>query len=388
MKISLLRHKENFNQVFAESLILYFQQRYSCALNITWQKSKKHDYSIVNDQLNVIYPENIKRTKLNPLTAEFNWNKNKLKHLLQRLYVFMSVRFPFEDLFSHDYLTVLGDKSLLKNCVFIPGNHSHRIINIDKNICTVFSKKGSMLSLTITDAKVRLAHKELKAPQVFEHNFEQGWYDEERVIGLPYNRLGNPALQQKVLSRCEQNLRQLYVKTTTEIACDEYINMLYGGLSDHISQKFSEQDKIAYLNILDSILAAFTPVHEEKLTHALSHGDFQPANILCASDDYWIIDWEYAQNRTIFYDALVFNLESRFISDLAMRLINFHEALKHNRDFFDWTGFSLSASNSHYLFIFLLEDLTLKLRESNNQQDGLKDYFNEIDMFLRTLSSH
>jgi len=50
---------------------------------------------------------------------------------------------------------------------------------------------------------------------------------------------------------------------------------------------------------------------------ALTHGDFQPGNILVDGDRVWLIDWEYSARRQVGYDALVYALCSRFPSPLT-----------------------------------------------------------------------
>ena len=100
-----------------------------------------------------------------------------------------------------------------------------------------------------------------------------------------------------------------------------------------------------------------------KVDLVITHGDFQPANILCSKDDFWIIDWEYSNRRSIFYDALVFDLECRFPIGLGARLNEKMNQLSTMKDYLNWTGQSLNNSNSYYFAIFFLEDLLLRMRE-------------------------
>ena len=61
---------------------------------------------------------------------------------------------------------------------------------------------------------------------------------------------------------------------------------------------------------------------------ALSHGDFQPGNIMVAKGhvtDFRIIDWENVAQRSVWYDRLVLGLSSRYGGTLAERMARFIE---------------------------------------------------------------
>ena len=59
---------------------------------------------------------------------------------------------------------------------------------------------------------------------------------------------------------------------------------------------------------------------------SLTHGDFQPGNVLIPTGNdgrIWIIDWEDASVRARCYDAMTWMLCSRFPIDLAGRIRRF-----------------------------------------------------------------
>lgn|GEM_PF-4902584 len=45
-----------------------------------------------------------------------------------------------------------------------------------------------------------------------------------------------------------------------------------------------------------------------KLITAVTHGDFEPGNIIANGDRYWLTDWEYSDRRQAAYDGLVYVL--------------------------------------------------------------------------------
>ena len=68
MKIELLRKRENFLQIFKDSTFNFFIKNYDL------DELTKTKY-VINDRLNVIYPINIKRNRLNNLVSEFRYHK-------------------------------------------------------------------------------------------------------------------------------------------------------------------------------------------------------------------------------------------------------------------------------------------------------------------------
>ena len=387
MKISLLRQKEDFNTVFAKSLSQYLTSRFSWQGDIAWDNSLGTAKFIVNDQLNVIYPAHINRNLLAPLTAEFKWHKNPARHLLQTIYTYLAVRFPFESFMSSGSCCITHAENILPNIVFIPGNHSHRLINENKNISTVFHKWQSNVLLTITDAKIRLEHAYLHVPKVLEHNFQEGWYDEERVIGLPYNRLSDKNLQQKIITQCRQDLHLLYQKNNEIVPVKEYVETLTDKATFLLSGYSDPEALSSIKNTVNKIMILLNEHLAAPVSLVLTHGDFQPANILCTEQNFWIIDWEYAQNRSIFYDALIFELSARFSHDLSSRLIILKNKVDTGECFFSWSGEELDRGKVYYLYLFLLEDIILKLHENavndtSKINENILCYINEISTFL------
>ena len=98
------------------------------------------------------------------------------------------------------------------------------------------------------------------------------------------------------------------------------------------------------------------------ITLALSHGDFQAANILSEDEKIWLIDWEYAAIRSIYFDSLCMRVNSRFHKGLARRLEDFAGDLCHNTQFI-FLPTPLHKGNVEMLWVFLMEEFMLKLCE-------------------------
>jgi len=394
MKISLLREREDFDAIFINSLSKYLKNRYQWSGTLGFKLIPKSKEFIVNDLLNVFYPESMSREHLWALTQEFSWHPSPIKTLLQKVYIFLAVRFPLEKFLSSSRFYITDERGDLDGVVIIPGNHSIRLVDTYKNICTVICKDGFDKKLLIKDAQVRLDNSNLNVPKIIELNNQEGWYQEDRVIGLPLNRLDNELVKEQLLIKCQNDLKKLYSQSLLKIDMSLFVKNIVediNGLAEQIKPSLEFNIKKKLLAIIGLITNKITLSNDNDFSVCDSHGDFQPANILCSDEDFWIIDWEYSKQRSIFYDALVYELEFRLSDDLSTRLTAFFIKIQSGNEFFSWTGRCLDKNNIQYFYVFILEDLLLKLQELSsvaiiNKNNKLNPYLIEIQLFLSSLN--
>jgi len=155
----------------------------------------------------------------------------------------------------------------------------------------------------------------------------------------------------------------------------EYVEWLAGQAQAHIvaNHLLSEEQKRSLLQTVDHLLAqisAFQPAVGGHIFTAVTHGDFQPANILVNRDGVWLIDWEYLARRQAGYDALVFALRSRFPAGLAKRLRRIVSEGDSTQPLplADWPGLNWQDASWRRVHwrLFLLEELALYLEENAN----------------------
>lgn len=385
MKIHLLRKRENFLKIFRKSISVFTQEKYQ------YTSHTNIDY-IINDYLNIVYPSKINRNDLADLVSEFKYHRKFYRRILQFIYTFLAIRWPFEIITSSESMVISIPTVAKGRWVFIPGNHSIRVVDLDKNRCFVFLKSGFNNKFIESDVSIRLKNTWLKAPKVFQQN--SGWYEEERVVGLPWNRLSSDDLKKKFIIKVQGQLSRLYRQTIVKTPLSSYTSQTCNNILSLLNASFfslSGKDKSAIRNfvgaqkfLLDSCF------DDENLDLVQTHGDFQPGNILCSKDDFWIIDWEYSNQRSIFYDALVFDLECRFPSGLSVRLDKKINELSVMNDYLKWTGRSLDNKKSYYFSIFFLEDLLLRMNEISVESiqaksEALSDYLAEIPIIQELL---
>ena len=150
--------------------------------------------------------------------------------------------------------------------------------------------------------------------------------------------------------------------------CDNILSILgvsFSSLSN--KEKYIISNFVAELKLL---LGSYS--NDVNIDLVSTHGDLQPGNIMCSKDDFWIIDWEYSDQRSIFYDALVFDLECRFPSGLSTRFNKKINELGNIEGYLEWTGQPLDDNRSYYFSVFFLEDLLLRMCEVSTDSIQIK----------------
>jgi len=340
---------------------------------------------VVNDYLNVIYPSKINRNDLVDLVSEFKYHPKAYRWILQSAYTFLAIRWPLETITSSDKIVISMPISAKEKWVFIPGNHSIRVIDLDENRCFVFLKSEFNNKFIESDINIRLEHAWLKTPKMIQQ--KNSWYEEQRVVGLPWNRLSSVDLKKKVIVEVQNQLLKLYQKTVVNVPLIDYVPQLRNNILSMLSASFSslsDEEKDIISNFTGELeLLLVNHSGDINIDLVSTHGDFQPGNILCSKDDFWIIDWEYSNQRSIFYDALVFDLECRFPSGLGARLNKKINELDGMDDYLEWTGQPLDNDKSYYFSVFFLEDLLLRMDEVSvdpilTKSEALSTYLAEL----------
>lgn len=392
MKISLLLKRENFYKIFKSTIQAFFTHNNNKTLKVSSSSVKGAQKFIVNKHLNIIFPDTISRDSLYPLIREYSWNSSFYKRLLQGLYTFISIRLPFQILFSDKSLFFITDIDM-SSYVFIPGNHSIRIIDFSSNSSIVLLKKGSDFNYLLKDAEVRLLFNKINIPKILHIDYDYKYFIEERIIGIPWNRLSDNLCKVDFLNFARLDLSYIYAQTQEELIISSYVKSLIYNINSVLS-KYPDGQKKLLLEftslIIKRLMLNLNKYVDDCIIICDTHGDFQPANIICSDDKFWLIDWEYSYKRSIFYDALTFFVESRITVGFSLRLSKFMSDLKNGNVFFEWTGANLNYDVFYYLDIFLLEDILLKINEASssgihNKVDTLYPYLSEIYDYVKKI---
>jgi hypothetical protein len=396
MKLKQLMNREMFPEIFESSLGDYLTTRTSWEGKIVWGKFARHGATnlLANSELNLIFPVSCDSRKLTILAAEYAFNENLLKRLLQGLYIKLSVLPLVRYLFSSYKLHITNLPVDFSNICILPGNNTIRIVDFDADECVVILKKGFDAKKFKNTILVRSTYADIPGPKIKSYNLEEGWYREEKIVGLPANRVQDQLQRKAAVDETKLFLAGMYSNTRViEEALswrlskfqdvDEAISVLPTCI-DKLLIKRLYSIKILLFGLFDS---NFT--ESEGISTALTHGDLQDANLLIPAHDrvcsVYVIDWEYAGKRCSHYDWFVYGLLSRSPKGLMKRihyLLNIHTS---NKIQFDWYDFSSVNQNQlkKLIILFLMDDFLFRLHDANRPgfgktPDGLEVFLDEV----------
>lgn len=359
MKISLLNAREAFETIFARSLELFTQDFINRPVKVV--PAGQGDLAFrQNAQLNLIYPVATRPADLRALSAEFRYAARLPARLLQTAYCTLAVTPPISSLLSPKAFDLVDATPEMAKWVFLPGNHTIRIIDLGKNRSIVFAKDGFEKHFFLNDVRIRASRPELPAPRVLQFDGSRSWYVEERILGLPINRIADQSVVETALSEAVRGIVRLREKTSQTVAAKSYAD----DLISRIGESTPDDTAIAAMiqGLVDDIRAVLAAIDNFPLTLCQTHGDFQPANILTSPSKTWVIDWEYSEVRSVIYDYLVYTSRSRFAEGFGARI-----ALERDKAVLaggvDAWGIEQKGSPAALIAIFLLEDLLVRLRE-------------------------
>jgi len=359
LKIALLNSREAFEVIFARSLERFVQNFFGHTVELV-PKGQGELAFRQNAQLNLIYPNIANADDLRNLSAEYRYAPRLLARLVQTVYCALAVTPPTSTLLSPRLFDLRNPAPEMANWVFLPGNHTIRVIDFGENRSIVFAKDGFDTHFLLNDARVRVDYPELPAPRVLQIDEAGGWYVEERIVGLPINRLTNQRKVENALDDAARGLEQLRSKTEKTISAKAYCEELIG----RIGVVTPDAPLLApmVIDFTRRVGEQIAGIEDFPLTLCRTHGDFQPANILASPSRTWVIDWEYSEIRSAIYDYLVYTSRSRFAEGFGARIVRERDRARANARIDAW-GFQQLGDPDALISVFLLEDLHLRLRE-------------------------
>lgn len=363
MKISLLATREDFGAIFIESLRRFCRSYFGHEIPVKPGKEGGLCFR-QNAELNIIYPEHAPAEALKDLTAEF-WHHDRLhRRLLQGFYCMLSTARSTRRMMSKPLFSVDAETSRLQHWVFLPGNHSIRIVDTQQGQCIVFPKTGFESAFFLNDAHARRRYDYLHVPAVLKIAATEDWYIEERIIALPVTRFGDPHLEDRVHDQAMRDLCRLRAETLETSTLGQVFDKAHE-LGQQIIQSLDTLPE-AVAARLDSLLvlcARLTAVDRVvTLPSCITHGDFQPGNLLTDGTQFWLIDWEYYGRRSILYDYFTWSLRARHSGGLGERL-DAAIVAGASAPILDVWGHKQHGDISALIAVFLAEDLLVKLQE-------------------------
>jgi len=356
---------------------------------------------LVNKKINLIFPALSISRDIWPLVKEYSYHANPYKRFVQSLYVLLSISKVFRNLFASQFLSIQPCPESFANVCILPGNHSIRVINLDLNECLVLSKLGYRADKLANAVLLRTSFSELPGPKVIDWDLSDGWYTEERIFGLPLNKLSNKDVQAKAMDEVRLFLNKMYDDTSELLPASTWFEAKFTQLDMAIEMlpvcySYSIKKKIIELKSNLTSLAENYTDPSLLLENANTHGDLQAANLLAPSehseDNVYIIDWEYTGKRIRHYDAFVYNLDARFPHGLAQRintLLNNETAMA---SVLAWCGTKADVEFDASLFVltFIVDEFLFRLDDTTipNLNEPSKGFLSFLDeaMYINIFS--
>jgi len=396
LRLDLLLVREPFEKKFLHTLETYLSEQLGWKGAIHWKRGYSLNQSalLVSSKLNLIYSREVSIGELRQLASEYAYHINPIRRLLQGLFVKYTISKPFRWLFSDAYVLIEPMPEACKSWCILPGNHSIRIVDVSNNECIVLRKEGANKNYIRSLLELRKAHPSLPGPTLYRTDQSLDWYAEERIYGLPVNRDSDKNHVKSAMSLAQESMLRLYEGSIKKITVDEWVNRTVVQLEEAVLNlpgiypASVREEVLRVAKGFSSIIMNGLGV--DSFETVISHGDFQPANLLIPNDRslgaVYLIDWEYTARRCRWYDALVFVLHSRSPKGLAFRVRQFLSDDQTSYQSIAWCGIARSSFNLRFVVAsFLLEDLLVRL--SDTTISGLLKPVDGFLIFLNELSS-
>ncbi len=330
MRIDLLMAREPFPDILCDTLATFWTQKFDTPFNIVWNSkvaplSKEHNQTwLVNYYINAIFVPHTDQALFDPIKREFSRSPIWWKRPLQYVYVQASVHPLTSARLAQASLSITPPLSGADHQLIIPGNHKIRWIDGLTNRVYGIRKTGFHSQFMRQEIQARQIASDCGVPippliEADQDSYE--WFCESFISGTPLNRLADTQKATEALGQIYRSLIQLYDKTAVQSSITQHANHLKKKILDLANQHhlLSDSEKTTIIELASQLAQQITNC-TDPIKIALTHGDFQPANILINNQNIWLIDWEYAEERIWCYDALVFQCESRISHQITKQV--------------------------------------------------------------------
>ena len=382
MKISTMLKREDFYLISKNTLKKYFslKKNKNCDIEICGRFCRKFNFYIY-PHLNAILTKNTNRKVKKYLETEYNIQGNSLRRIFIKIYIFCCLKFP--RLFAHKALSINLSQEYLKTLLIYPCNRKIRIFNFGENEVDVIVKDGFSDDAFKNEIKIRTELKEDFILPIL--NFDQQHYTEKIIDGMPLARVLDLVHYDESRLRVTECLSLLNKKFSEKIKLHDYAKRLELEIQQKTEKLDCKNIEIikTHINEIISRVLVFLKGNNNFIHLTLSHGDLQHGNIWVENqtDKIYIIDWESACFRSVYYDMFWLFNGTRSNDKIFQIFQNeeYYNSVKKTYKNID----KISVDR-----IILLEDISYKITENNQLPNEygskkLKEYLNSILVVLK-----
>ena len=385
MRISVLQQREPFGAILEGTLAEFCRQVFNRPATVEWREhgsararpANGGQLWLCNPYLNAIFVPQANRAIFDPIRREFSRSVVAWRRLAQRAYVHMSLSRAGAPLAAQASLRIAPGLPNAEQLLIIPGNHKIRVLDYASQSVYGIVKQGFSADFMQREVEARRAAEALGLPvPALQQVGETGlWFKERYLSGTPINRLASDGERKAAEHTAVAALQRLLSATMREEGIEDYVARQAATAraliaASHLLSNAQRDSLLRVIGRIQGLVVAHQQAMGGKIQTALTHGDFQPGNILQNQEGTWLIDWEYSARRQSGYDALVLHLGERAPQGLAQRIHALLAGTEHDQAniLTTWPGLDWHNRQARqiYLAVFLLEELVLHMQENAN----------------------
>ena len=399
MRLNVLLSREPFEKIFKNTLESFLTENYHWQGEILWNRGNKiksdSNYFLVNRNLNIIFPEKLSKRYLDLIAKGASFHRNLFNYVLRFIYCKLSVSYFARSFFSSDSVVITNHRDSFDSWIILGGNTSIKIIDTLNKYCLVLNKKGFSDNFFKNSLFIRNYFPEITSPALIDYDIDKGWCKEKLVSGFPLESYRSKNIKKNALQVAKEKMYSMYCKSRETVNLKSYLESILKNINIEISNLNESYDNYLRNKILKLTKNLSNNILLKNLNLlfliSYTHGDFHEGNIMLGhlKNSVNIIDWEYAEKRSIFFDAIFIELRTSMPRGISKRIKDLLENKFQKKEKILWcTQEDFSNKNlSCYIFVFLLEIIYLRLRESNMAKNiksnkGLLILIKELDLFL------
>ena len=330
MRISLLLQREPFGQIVEQTLARFWSERHGQPYHVQWRMAAPitPDRSVpaaqtwfANIYLNAIFTADAQTAVFDPVRREFSRSTTWWKRPAQQIYTALALGQPSARWLTQARLAVSPPVPDAGNLLIVAGNRKIRLLDRQAGLAFGIQKTGFRPEFMAHELAGRLQARAagVRTPALLAQSGRGAWYCEQYISGTPINRLANRAAARAAATQAASNLQRLLQATAVERDIGDYVD----GLQPLIGKLAAASPLLTTvqreaIEAMTSALVARARQHSGQITLALTHGDFQPANIQAL---------EFADGT---FDVVVANHMLYHVPDLAQGLAEVRRVLQPN----------------------------------------------------------
>ena len=229
MRISILEEREDFSQIFCDTIKDYWFNKYNQVVSIELVAPKKESSEIMyaHKYFNFIAKQDTPSRAFEALRNEYSYNSSIIKRLLLKTYFNFSTN-PFTiPFFAHNKYYVSPFIPEKEPFIFYGGNTRIRIVYPNKNKTVVLLKNGFDRTYIVNEINFR-SKVDLKiAPKWYNYNLENEYFIEAYIPGTPINRIASLVQQKKFVQEAMNSLLDEVVVPTVRQGSIQELSLIH-----------------------------------------------------------------------------------------------------------------------------------------------------------------